>query len=181
MRVVLRVMRGGDLDPGHLLAGRAVLVHVAHRRHRVHVGGGRRVGQFEARFRHRYRRDEQTQPGRLGRGAQRGEQLVHRCGARGFAGHGLKDIKISLYRQQLIRCGRIAFRAGHRRARPGAGQTGCDTMHESNAGLVKDRLPPLRVFRHYPAPLSLTAITCEARRCRCAAPTLSSRVCWPPG
>ena len=32
VRVVLRVMRGGDLDPGELLAGGAVFVHVAHRR-----------------------------------------------------------------------------------------------------------------------------------------------------
>ena len=47
VRVVLGVMRGGDLDPGELLAGRAELVHVAHGAHGVHVGGGRPVGKLE--------------------------------------------------------------------------------------------------------------------------------------
>jgi hypothetical protein len=33
--IVLGVLGGGDLDPGQLRAGRAVLVHVAHGGHRV--------------------------------------------------------------------------------------------------------------------------------------------------
>ena len=51
VRVVLRVMRGGDLDPGELLAGGAVFMHVAHRAHRVHVGGGGAVRVFELHLR----------------------------------------------------------------------------------------------------------------------------------
>ncbi len=46
MRIVLRVMRGRDLDPGELLAGGAVLVHVAHRAHGVHVRGRRAIREL---------------------------------------------------------------------------------------------------------------------------------------
>ena len=59
IRVVLRVMRSGDLDPCELLAGRAVFVHVAHRHHRIQVDGDRavrdfirRVGQVSTAFPH---------------------------------------------------------------------------------------------------------------------------------
>ena len=48
MRIVLRVMGGGDLDPGELLAGGAVLVHVAHRAHGVGVRRGDGVGPLPA-------------------------------------------------------------------------------------------------------------------------------------
>ncbi len=41
VRIVPGVVGGGDLDPGELLAGGAELMHVPHRAHRVHVGGGR--------------------------------------------------------------------------------------------------------------------------------------------
>ena len=47
VRVVLRVMGGRDLDPGELLAGGAVLVHVAHGAHAVGVVGGGAVGGLE--------------------------------------------------------------------------------------------------------------------------------------
>ncbi len=47
VRVVLRVMRGRDLDPGQLLAGGAVVVHVAHGAHAVDVVGGGAVGGLE--------------------------------------------------------------------------------------------------------------------------------------
>ena len=49
MRIVLRVVRGGDFDPSELFAGRPVLVHVAHCAHRVHVRSGGPVGVFERR------------------------------------------------------------------------------------------------------------------------------------
>ena len=48
VRIVLRVMRGGDFDPGELLARGAVLVHVAHRAHGVGVDGSDGVGRFPA-------------------------------------------------------------------------------------------------------------------------------------
>ena len=63
VRVVLRVMRGRDLDPGELLAGGAVLVHVAHGAHAVDVVRGRAVGRLE-----------------IGLGAGRARR--HRAGAR---------------------------------------------------------------------------------------------------
>ena len=47
VRVVLRVVRGRDLDPGELLARRAELVHVAHRHHGVHVDRRRAVRLLE--------------------------------------------------------------------------------------------------------------------------------------
>ena len=50
VRVVLRVVGGGDLDPRQLLAGRAELVHVAHRHHGVHVDRGAAVGNLECRI-----------------------------------------------------------------------------------------------------------------------------------
>ena len=49
VRIVLRVMRGGDLDPGQLLAGGAVVVHVAHGTHAVDVVGGGPVGRSRNR------------------------------------------------------------------------------------------------------------------------------------
>ena len=53
MLVVLRVMRGRDLDPGKLLGGRAELVHVAHGAHGVHVHHRRPVGELEGLVRRR--------------------------------------------------------------------------------------------------------------------------------
>ena len=57
--VVLGVMRSRDFDPGELLARRAVLVHVAHRAHRVEVHGHRavrhlvrRIGKVDAAVAH---------------------------------------------------------------------------------------------------------------------------------
>ena len=47
MLVVLRVMRGRDLDPGQLLAGGAELMHVAHGAHAVDVVRGGAVGGLE--------------------------------------------------------------------------------------------------------------------------------------
>ena len=47
MRIVLRVMRGRDLDPGELLGGRSELVHVPHRAVGVHVHDGRTVRELE--------------------------------------------------------------------------------------------------------------------------------------
>ena len=51
VRIVLRVMGGRDLDPGELLAGGAVLMHVAHGAHGVAVGGGQPIGKFPRRLR----------------------------------------------------------------------------------------------------------------------------------
>ena len=51
VRIVLGVMRSGDLHPGKLLAGGAVLVHVPHRAHGVAIGGGDGVGRFPWRLR----------------------------------------------------------------------------------------------------------------------------------
>ena len=53
VRVVLRMVRGGHLDPCELLAGGAVLVHVPHRAHRVHVDRRGAVGDLEGRVRGR--------------------------------------------------------------------------------------------------------------------------------
>src|SRR5439155_19549208 len=47
VRIVLRVMGGRDLDPGELLAGGAMLVHVAHGTHAVGVVGGCTISRFE--------------------------------------------------------------------------------------------------------------------------------------
>ena len=47
MRIVLRVMRGRDLDPGELLAGGAVVVHMAHGTHAIGIVRGRPVGRLE--------------------------------------------------------------------------------------------------------------------------------------
>jgi len=47
MRIVLGVMRGGDLDPGELFAGGAVVVHMAHGTHAVDVMGGGAVSGLE--------------------------------------------------------------------------------------------------------------------------------------
>ena len=47
VRIVLRVMGGRDLDPGQLLAGGAVVVHVAHGTHAVGVVGGGAIGGLE--------------------------------------------------------------------------------------------------------------------------------------
>ncbi len=84
MRVVLGMMRSGDLDPGELLAGRAVLVHVAHRAHRVHVRGGWPVGVLERRV-GRVLRGARRRAGRLplaarlsGQGDQRDVALAER-------------------------------------------------------------------------------------------------------
>ena len=49
VRVVLRVLGGGDLDPRQLLAGRAELVHVAGRRQGVVAHRGEDAGLLEAR------------------------------------------------------------------------------------------------------------------------------------
>ena len=70
MRVVLRMVRGGHLDPGQLLTGGAVLMHVPHCRHRVHVGRGRRIGKFEAGFRHRHGRGARRRAGRHALGSR---------------------------------------------------------------------------------------------------------------
>ena len=51
VRVVLRVMRGGDLDPRQLLARGAELVHVAHRHHAITVDRGKGVRRVPRRFR----------------------------------------------------------------------------------------------------------------------------------
>src|SRR6185437_17099683 len=51
MLVPLRVVRGGDLDPGQLLGGGAILVHMAHRAHAVGVVGGAAPDVLEAGFR----------------------------------------------------------------------------------------------------------------------------------
>ena len=51
VRIMLRVVRRRDLDPGELLAGGAVLMHVAHGAERVDIGCGQPVGEFEVRFR----------------------------------------------------------------------------------------------------------------------------------
>ncbi len=48
--VVLRVMRRRDLDPGELLAGGAVIVHVAHRAHAVDVVRGGVIRGLEIGF-----------------------------------------------------------------------------------------------------------------------------------
>ena len=50
-RVVLGVMRGGDFDPGELLGGGAVFVHVALGRHGVLVERDRVVRQFKGHVR----------------------------------------------------------------------------------------------------------------------------------
>ena len=47
MRIVLRVMRGRDLDPGQLLAGGAVVVHMAHRAHAIGVMRGSAVSRLK--------------------------------------------------------------------------------------------------------------------------------------
>ncbi|MNC44502.1 hypothetical protein D3C75_934090 [compost metagenome] len=50
-RVVLRMMRGGDLDPRQLLAGCAVLMHMAHRTHGIEVQRDWVIGHLEWRVR----------------------------------------------------------------------------------------------------------------------------------
>jgi hypothetical protein len=50
IRIVLGVMRSADFDPGELFAGRAVLVHMSHRRHGIQVQRHRRVGRLERRL-----------------------------------------------------------------------------------------------------------------------------------
>ena len=47
MRIVLRVMRGRDLDPGQLLAGGAVVVHMAHRAHAIGIMRGGAVSRLK--------------------------------------------------------------------------------------------------------------------------------------
>src|SRR6266702_5366732 len=47
VRIVLRVMRGRDLDPGELLAGGAIVVHVTHGAHAIGIVGGRTIGCLE--------------------------------------------------------------------------------------------------------------------------------------
>ena len=47
MRIVLRVMRGGDLDPGELLAGRAKVVHVAHGTHAIGIVRGGPISRLK--------------------------------------------------------------------------------------------------------------------------------------
>src|SRR3546814_4026189 len=54
MLVVLRVVRGGDLDPGELLAGRAELVHVAHGAHGVHVRSEEHTSELQSLMRNSY-------------------------------------------------------------------------------------------------------------------------------
>jgi hypothetical protein len=44
------MVRGGDLDPGELLAGGAEFMHVTHCHHRVTVGGDNAVGRLERRI-----------------------------------------------------------------------------------------------------------------------------------
>ncbi|APO52550.1 hypothetical protein BD122_19806 [Bradyrhizobium diazoefficiens] len=51
MRIVLRVVRGRDLDPGELLAGGAIVVHVAHGTHAIGIMRGRAVSGLEIGFR----------------------------------------------------------------------------------------------------------------------------------
>ncbi len=53
MRVVLGVVRGRHLDPGELFAGGAILVHVAHRAHRVFVEDLRPQGMLVLHIGHR--------------------------------------------------------------------------------------------------------------------------------
>ncbi len=50
VRIVLRVMRGRDLDPGELLAGGAVIMHVPQRAHAVGIVGGRSISRLEIRL-----------------------------------------------------------------------------------------------------------------------------------
>ena len=51
MRVVLRVMRGRDLDPGKLFRGGAEFVHVPHGAHGVEIADHRTVGMLERHVR----------------------------------------------------------------------------------------------------------------------------------
>ena len=51
IRIVARVMRSRDLDPGELFAGGAVLMHVAHGAHGVAIRSRQPIRKFPRRFR----------------------------------------------------------------------------------------------------------------------------------